>query len=159
MTRQFGDIRPGGDWQFGPTENVSEPLWREAKQTNLQLLNTYDRLMPGEDHGVRPLSEVPGVDWASLEGALIGCMLEGLRANASLHPRQYGALPHEDGWLAVTADHVVDDYWWVECGPAEGKDPGDIEAERGSVPAVAILRISGSREHLPYDGNNSLRIA
>ena len=158
MTKEFGDIRPGLDFQFGPEEIVSEAVWDEAKRTSLQLVNTYELLLPGEDHGVRPLSEGPGVDWTSLEDALIGCMVEGLRGNESLHPNQYGVLSTADRRLSVTADHVVNDFWWVECFFVRGQGSDDSEIGRASVPAVAILRITSSGEHLPYDSNNSLRI-
>ena len=158
MTKEFGDIRPGGDWQFGPVEKLSEAVWREAKKTSFELLNTYELLMPGEDHGVHPLSEGPAVDWASLEGALIECMVEGLRGNESIHPTQYGVLSNADGPVSVAADHLVNDFWWVECSQPRDQGSGDPETGGGGVPSVAIMRISGSGERLPYDESTSLRI-
>ena len=158
MNRKFSHIRPGGDWQFGPQEIVSETVWRDAKRLTLQLVNTYELLLPGEDHGIRPLSEGPGVDWASLEDALIGSMVDGLRGNESLHPCQYGELSTAAGRLSVTADHIVNNFWWLECFPSRAQGSDDSETGLVSRPAVAIMRISGSGAHLPYDSNSSLRI-
>ena len=158
MTKEFADIRPGGDWEFGPEEVVSETVWRDAKRLTLQLVNTYELLLPGEGHAVHPLSEGPGVDWASLEDGMIGCMVDGLRGHESIHPSQYGELPTAAGRLSVTADHIVNNFWWVECFFSRGQGSDDSEMGRFSHPAVAIMRISGSGAHLPYDSANSLRI-
>ena len=158
MTKAFGDIRPGGDWEFGPAEVVSETVWRDAKQLTLHLVNTYEILLPGEGHGVHPLSEGPGVDWASLEGPLIGCIVDGLRRHEVIHPSQYGELPTASGRLSVTADHIVNNFWWLECFPSRAQGSDDSETGLVSRPAVAIMRITGSGERLPYGSNNSLRI-
>ena len=159
MTKEFRDIRPCGDWQFGPQEIVSETVWRDAKRLTLQLINTYEILLPGEAHGVHPLSEGPGVDWTYLEDALIGCMVDGLRGHESLHPSQYGELPTAAGRLSVTADHIVNNFWWIECFPSGGQGSDDPESlGQFSRPAVAIMRITGSGERLPYDSSNSFRI-
>ena len=109
--------------------------------------------------GCRYSADEVWVDWSSLEDDLIKWMGAAISSDDLIFPAQFKRLSNGDGWLAVNVEHVIDDYWWVECLPTRGDDQTGLwrlDVEGG--PAAAVLRIEGSRRCLPYTSENSPRI-
>ena len=55
-----------------------------------------------------------------------------------------------DGMVSVSAEHLLDDHWWITVEPPGFTGPRHLEGDGGPEPAVAIARIEGSADRLPY---------
>ena len=124
----------------------------------LELLNLLDFVIPGDGNSLHALSEKRSVDWSSIEQTLVDSIETGMRDGASLNPNPACRIEGISGWLAVRADHLVDDYWWVEYAPEQGKGSGEPPKTIDGPPAVAILRVRNSSMNLPYTAHISPRV-
>ena len=89
---------------------------------------------------------------------LIDLMTRKLQAGTATESDQWWTVPNQAGWLDVRVNHMIDDYRWVESLPASLNDSGQLETDVRQVPAPAVLRIQGSRNHLPYTPNASTKL-
>ena len=76
------------------------------------------------------------------------------RRNNSIHPRQYGVLSNGDGWLSVTADHVINDFWWLECRVADVQGSDDPELGGASFPQWRFCALPGAGSTSPMTGTH-----
>ena len=124
----------------------------------LELLNILDCMIPGDGNSLHTISEKRSIDWSSVEQTLVDSIETGMREGASLNPNPACRVEGATGWLSVRADHLVDDYWWVECEPEHGNTVGGPPKTVDGPPAVAILRIRNSSLSLPYSAETSPRV-
>ena len=132
---------------------------KELIAMNIQLLSVLEIYVPDEGHRLQVLVDEAWVDWASLEEYLINWIGAAVSSGDVIFPCQFARLANGNGWLAVNVEHLIDDYWWVECQLTSGDDDSGcwlLQVDDG--PAVAVLRIEGSRSCLPYTSETSPRI-
>ncbi len=145
-----------------PTKNdtVTLPasMLKELEGIAIQHLSFIELEMPGEEHYLHAPQKQGWVDWPSLEADLIDLMTSKLEHGSTTEPDLWWALPNQAGWLDVRVNHMIDDYWWVECLPAALNDSDQLETDLDQVPAPAVLRIQGSRNHLPYTPDTSAKL-
>ena len=142
-----------------PSVMVPVSVLKELIGMSIQLLSVLELQAPDEGHNLQVLADEEWVDWPSLEDDLIKWIGVAISSDDLLFPSQFRRMPNGYGWLAVNVEHVIDDYWWVECRPTRGDDDTGfwlLDVDDG--PAAAVLRIEGSRQCLPYTSENSPRI-
>ena len=142
-----------------PMVLVPVRVLKELTGMSVQLLSVLEIHAPDEEHGLQVLADEVWVDWPSLEEDLINWIGAAVSSDDLIFPNQFTRLTNGNGWLAVNVEHVIDDYWWVECRPTRGDDDSGfwlLDVDDG--PAAAVLRIEGSRRCLPYTSENSPRI-
>ena len=137
---------------------IPATVLKDFNGMSLELLNVLDCLMPGDGNGLLAIAEKQSVDWPSIEHSLIDCIASDMHRGSSLNPNPASRIEGAAGWLTVRADHLVDDYWWVECELEHGNGASEPPKTVGGSPAVAILRIQGSHRGLPYTAATSPRI-
>ena len=121
------------------------------------LLSVLELQAPKEGHSLQVLADEKWVDWSSLKATLTGCMTAGLQTELHFYPDQFGWFPNGEGYLAVNIEHMIDDYWWVECQPAITSDSSEWRKDLSKGPAAAVLCIEDSRVCLPYTAADSPR--
>lgn len=150
-------FRPATDGE--PTIMVPVRVLKELTGMSIQLLSVLEFHVPDEGHRLQVLADEEWVDWPSLEEDLINWVGAAISSDDLIFPYQFRRMSNGNGWLAVNVEHVIDDYWWVECRPTRGDDDSGfwlLHVDDG--PAAAVLRIKGSRRCLPYTSENSPRI-
>ena len=141
-----------------PMVLVPVRVLKELIGMSIQLLSVLEIYVPDEGHRLQVLADEAWVDWTSLENDLIN-WIGAASSDEVIFPCQFTRLANGKGWLAVNAEHLIDDYWWVECQPTHGDDDSGfwpLHVDDG--PAAAVLRIEGSRSCLPYTSETSPRI-
>lgn len=113
------------------------------------LANVLDLLMPGDGPRLLSLADAEPATWVLLEPAVVRWMTA-LTIAESMLDTDLGTLSEvPNGLLAVEARHLLDDYWWLEAYPATRRGDKTLRVDTGSTPAMAVLRVPGSRERLP----------
>jgi len=152
---RFNMLRDDGQGKYA---TIPAAVLQDFNGMSLEILNVCDCLMPGHGNRLLALTEKRSVDWPSLEHALVDCIAGDMHGGSSLDPNPAGRIEGPAGWLTVRADHLVDDYWWVECEPDHGNGVSEPVRAIEGPPAVAILRIRDSNRGLPYTAATSPRI-
>lgn len=133
-------------------------MLKEFRGIAIQHLSFIELEIPGEENQLHSPQQEDWVDWPSLETDLIDLMTSKLQAGTATEPDHWWTLRNQTGWLDVRVNHMIDDYWWVECLPVSLNDSGQLETDADQVPAPAVLRIQGSRNHLPYTPDKSAKL-
>ena len=142
-----------------PMVLVPVRVLKELIGMSIQLLSVLEIYLPDEGNRLQVLADEAWVDWPSLEDDLIKWIGAAVSSDDVIFPCQFTRLANGNGWLAVNVEHLIDDYWWVECQPTLGDDDSGcwlLQVDDG--PAAAVLRIEGSRSCLPYTSETSPRI-
>lgn len=105
-------------------------------------------LMPRDRHCLLILGEWPHS--ADLEAAIIGWLAGAMEGQKECPPNLEETLRDGDGMALVQAEHLLDDHWWVTVEVTGFTGPRHPEEGGGPEPAVAIARIEGSADRLPY---------
>lgn len=124
---------------------------------SLELASILDYLMPGDASGLLAITEKESVDWSSLEPTIVDFIASGMEAGQTLNPNPSGRVMGASGPLSVWADHLVNDYWWLEC-KLERNPGSQTQTAPSELPALAVLRVRHSRYSLPYTARTSPRI-
>ena len=133
-----------------PTIMVPVRVLKELTSMSVQLLDVLEIQVPDEEHRLQVLADEVWVDWPSLEEDLINWMEPAVSSDVPIFAYQFIRLANGNGWLAVNMEHIIDDYWWVECQPTLGNDGTRFWlVDIYTAPAAAVLRIEGSRRCLP----------
>ena len=139
-----------------PTIMVPVRVLKELTSMSVQLLDVLEIQVPDEEHRLQVLADEVWVDWPSLEEDLINWMEPAVSSDVPIFAYQFIRLANGNGWLAVNLEHIIDDYWWVECQPTLGNDGTRFWlVDIYTAPAAAVLRIEGSRRCLPCTSENS----
>ena len=146
------------EWHNDPTVRVPTRVLKELSGMRIQLLSILDLQAPKEGHSLQVLADEEWVNWPALKDTLTLWMTTGPQSDALLFPNQFGRFPNGEGYLAVHIEHMIDDYWWVECQPTFLNASGEMETDYSNGPAAAVLRIEESRTRLPYTVDDSPRI-
>ena len=142
----------------GPTVTLPDRVYREIQGMTIQLLSVLELLATEDQHSLKVLEDEEWVDWPWLEAEITTWMGAAMSSGDVIQPDQYSRFSNSEGWLAVTAEHIVDDFWWVECLPTGQDVSGNWIVDVDNGPAAAVLRIIGSRRCLPYTAADSPRI-
>ena len=133
----------------GPSVTLPDRVYREMQGMTIQLLSILELLSPGDCHCLKVLEDGEWLNWSLLEADLINWMSTAVSSGDVIQPDRSARFPNREGWLAVTAEHIVDDFWWVECLPTGQDHSGDWIVDVDTGPAAAVLRIVGSQRCLP----------
>ena len=131
---------------------------KELIELRTQFLNVLDLQSPDEGHSLKVLRDEDWVNWPSFRLELFKWMTAAFSSAGRSFSNRLANFPNGDGWLAVSATHLVDDYWWIECRPSTGDHPAFWTFDNRLGPATAVLRFRGSRKYLIYSANTSPRI-
>ena len=133
----------------------SESNFKVLDGMRLVLINSLDLLMPGEEHSLMSLQDEEWNGWNGWKEDLFAAMTAGMIHGSLIDPVQHLHFETGTGALAVELQHVVNDYWWVECHPAHLDQSGEAVPDIAVRPAMAMLRVRDSSEHLPgrYTGS------
>ena len=142
----------------GPTVTLPDRVYREMQGMSIQLLSTLELLTSNDCHCLKVLENEEWVDWPSLEPDIIAWMSTAVSSGDVIRPGRSARFTNREGWLAVTAEHIIDDFWWVECLPTGQDHAGNWIVDAYTGPAAALLRIIGSGRCLPYKAADSPRI-
>ena len=142
----------------GPLVTLSDRVFREMQGMGIQLLSVLELLTEEEGHSMKVLEDEEWVDWPWLEVDIISWMNTAVSSGDVIQPDRSARFSNREGWLTVTAEHIIDDFWWIECLPTGQDDAGNWIVDVDNGPAAAILRIVGSRQRLPYTAADSPRI-
>ena len=142
----------------GPTVTLPDRVYREMQGMTIQLLSILELLTSNNCHCLKVLEDEDWVDWPSLEADIISWMGAAVSSGDAIRPDRSTRFSNGKGWLAVTAEHIVDDFWWVECRPTGQDHAGNWIVDVDQGPAAAVLQIIGSRRCLPYTAADSPRI-
>ena len=158
MSCNINGTQSGFDTQEEPTVTIPASVLKELIGMTIQLLSVLELHAPEEGHSLQVLADEEWVDWSILEQDLTEEMTEGLHSGGPIGPDQFKRIRNRDGWLAVHVEHIIDDFWWVECQPVAVDYSNQWKKDYGRGPAAATLRIEGSRDCLPYSAANSPRL-
>ena len=139
---------------------------KELFEMRTRFLNILKVQSPGEGHSLQILEDKAWVDWSSLRFELFKRINAAVSAGGTLLPNYLATFPNGDGWVAVSASHIIDDYWWIECRASVGALPAINRSDHPAFwalnvhegPDTAVLRFVDSRKCLPYSANTSPRI-
>ena len=127
---------------------------KELVSSRIQLTGTPYLHTPTGTRDLQVVSDKAWVDWPSLEGALTGRMGAHLASGAALASNQWGLAAYRGGGVVVRVEHLVEDYWWVECLMPAGEDYEQWRASIGAGPAAAVLHVEDSRFNLTDTSEN-----
>ena len=113
------------------------------------LANVLDLMMPGDGPRLLPLADSEPAAWDLLEPGVIQWMTACTDAETIKHTDLGTLSEAPNGLFAVEARHLLDDYWWLEAYPATRQSEKTLRVDTGSTPAMAVLRVPGSRDRLP----------
>ena len=131
---------------------------RELIEMRTQFLNVLELQAPGDGHNLKVLEDKDWMDWSSFRFELFKWMSATVSPAGMSFSNHLAAFPNGDGWVAVSATHLIDDYWWIECRPPTGDHPVFWTLDLRLSPATAVLRFEDSRKRLPYSASTSPRI-
>ena len=133
---------------------VSSPVLKELVSSRIQLMGAPFLRMPPGTRNLQVVSDKVWVDWPSLEDVLTRRMNAHLDAGTALDSNQWGLLAYEGGGVAIRLEHLVDDYWWVECLMPIMENYEEWKAHLGTGPAAALLHVPDSRSNLSDTSEN-----
>ena len=128
---------------------------KELFDIRTRFLNILKVQSPGDGHSLQILEDKAWVDWSSLRFELFKRMNAAVSASGTVLPDYLATFPNGEGWVAVSASHIIDDYWWIECRPSTGDHPAFWALNVHEGPDTAVLRFVDSRKCLPYSANTS----
>ena len=100
-----------------PMVLVPVRVLKELIGMSIQLLSVLEIYLPDEGHRLQVFADEAWVNWASLEDDLVKWIGAAVSSDDLIFPCQFTRLANGNGWLAVNVEHLIDDYWWVECQP------------------------------------------
>ena len=129
----------------------------EKEDLTKDLADVLHLLIPGDGHHIIKLG-----DWRhspDLESEII----EWLDGEEELRPRLRKVLIDGESMVWVHAKHLLDDHWKLSVFNIvfheEGEEmPEFPEGDAGRNPAMAVARIAGSADRLPWTGPGSARL-
>ena len=110
-------------------------------------------LMPRDGHRLLILGDWPHSP--DLEPAVIHWLAGVMEGQMVCSPNLQETLRDGDAIVSVQAEHLLDDHWWITVEPAGFTGKWHPGVGGGPEPAVAIARIEGSADHLPYGAEES----
>ena len=131
---------------------------KELFEMRTQFLNALALQSPAEGHSLKVLEDKDWVDWSLLRFELFKRMSAAVSSGGTLLPNYLATFPNGDGWVAVSASHIIDDYWWIECRPSTGDHPAFWALNVHEGPDTAVLRFMDSKKCLPYSASTSPRV-
>ena len=109
--------------------------------------------MPQDGHSLLILGEWPHSP--GLEPAIIHWLAGAVEGQKEYPPNLQERLRDGDGMVSVSAEHLLDDHWWITVELPRFTGPRHPEVGGGPEPAVAIARIEGSADRLPCEAADS----
>ena len=97
-------------------------------------------------------------DWPhspDLEPAVIHWLAGVMEGQKVCWPHLQETLRDGDAIMLVQAEHLLDDYWWITVEPPGFTGKRHLWVGGGPELAVAIARIEGSADRLPYGAAES----
>ena len=76
-----------------------------------------------------------------MEYDLTEWMTAGMQTGEPLRPERSDFITNAEGHLCIIVEHVMKDFWSVECLPAIINDSNEWEADYSKRPASAMLTI------------------
>lgn len=148
MSGNIEDFHINSVFDYGLNFEVSSAVLKELASSRIQLMGAPYLHTPPGNRNLQVVSDKVWVDWPSLEDALTRRMNAYLDAGTALDSRQWGLLAYQGGGVAIRIEHLVDDYWWLECLMPIMEDYEEWKAHLGAGPAAALLHLPGSRSNL-----------
>ncbi len=123
----------------------------QQKTLTEQVGGLLDLLIPGDGQRLFALGE-----WnrtPALESEIIEWLTDVQGGEEDFRPRRVKTLMDGDGMVAVYAEHMIGDHWWVVVNnirfhESEAAFDEYKEGSRGRRPAAAIARIVGSSNQI-----------
>ena len=115
-------------------------------------------LMAGDDDALVAIGDRGWNHWGALEDDILGWMVDNLRKGYGFEARLQKYFALGPRMVSVEVQHLMDDYWRLWTFHAGVNEWNGIEVAYGAT-AYALVRITGSRDKLPYTAEGSPRVA